>query len=108
MRNVDRKAIVFAVALCLAQLPIRASGQELSAEAKDKAAAEARAKRNAQVFENNASTIVFYDRSGKRTGTIGERALYNATVISPDGLRVAVVKGDLPNESADLFVLDAA
>jgi Tol biopolymer transport system component len=109
MKNVDRKAIVFAVvALCLAQLPIRASGQELSAEAKDKAAAEARAKRNAQVFENNASTIVFYDRSGKRTGTIGERALYNATVISPDGSRVAVVKGDLPNESADLFVLDVS
>ena len=107
MRNVDRKAIVFAVvALCLVQLPIRASGQELSAEAKDKAAAEARAKRDAQVFENNASTLVFYDRSGKRTGTIGERALYNQTVISPDGSRVAVVKGDLPNESSDLFVLD--
>jgi Tol biopolymer transport system component len=109
MRNVDRKAIVFAVvALCLVQLPIRASGQELSAEAKDKAAAEARAKRNALTFENNASTIVFYDRSGKRTGTIGERALYNATIISPDGSRVAVVKGDLPNESADLFVLDVS
>src|SRR5688572_11645944 len=109
MKYVDRKAIVIAVvALCLVQLPIRASGQELSAEAKDKAAAEARAKRNAQTFENNASTIVFYDRSGKRTGTIGERALYNATVISPDGSRVAVVKGDLPNESADLFVLDVS
>ena len=109
MRKVDRKAIVFAVvALCLVQLSIRASGQELSAEAKDKAAAEARAKRNAQAFENNASTIVFYDRSGKRTGTIGERALYNQTVISPDGSRVAVVKGDLTNESADLFVLDVS
>jgi Tol biopolymer transport system component len=109
MKNVDRKAIALAVvALCLAQLPIRASGQELSAEAKDKAAAEARAKRNAQNFENNASTLVFYDRSGKRTGTIGERALYNFTVISPDGSRVAVVKGDLPTESADLFVLDVS
>jgi Tol biopolymer transport system component len=108
MKYVDRKAIVFAVvALGLVQLPLRASGQELSAEAKDKAAAEARAKRNAQTFENNASTIVFYDRSGKRTGTIGERALYNATVISPNGAHVAVVKGDLENESADLFVLDA-
>jgi Tol biopolymer transport system component len=109
MRKIDRKAIVVAVvALCLAQLPIRALGQELSADAKDKAAAEARAKRNAQTFENNASTIVFYDRSGKRTGTIGERALYNAPVVSPDGSRVAVVKADLPNESADVFVLDAS
>lgn len=109
MGNVDRKAIVFAVvALCLA-LPIRAPGQELSAEAKDKAAAEARAKRNAQTFENNASNIVFYDRSGKRVGgTLGERALYNQTVISPDGSRVAVVKADLSNESNDVYVLDIA
>ena len=108
MSSLDRKAIVFAcVALCLS-LPIRSAGQELSTEAKDKAAAEARAKRNAQTFENNASTIVFYDRSGKRTGTIAERALYQQTVISPDGSRVAVVKSDLPNESFDVFVIDIA
>ena len=109
MANVDRKAIVFAlVALCLA-LPLGAAGQELSAEAKDKAAAEARAKRNAQTFELNASTIVFYDRTGKRIGgPLGERAMYQGAVISPDGSRVAVVKGDLPNESADLFVLDVS
>lgn len=109
MGNVDRKAIVFAVAaLCLA-LPIRAAGQELSAEAKDKAAAEARAKRDAQAFENNASTIVFYDRSGKRIGAaLGDRAIYNATVISPDASRVAVVKFDMSNESADVYVLDLA
>ena len=109
MRNFDRKAIAFAVvALCLA-LPIRASGQELSNEATDKAAAEARAKRNAQTFELNASTIIFYDRSGKRIGgPLGERAMYGGAVISPDGSRVAVVKADLPNESADVFVLDIA
>ena len=94
------------LALCL---PCRSgAGQELSKEAKDKAAAEARAKRNAQTFEINASTIVFYDRSGKRIGGLGERAMYNETVISPDGSRVAVVKADLPNESADVFVLDIA
>ena len=107
MKKIDRKAIVFAIAaLCLA-LPILASGQELSKEATDKAAAEARAKRNAQTFELNASTIVFYDRSGNRVGSpIGERAMYQGAVISPDGSRVAVVKADLPNESADVFVLD--
>jgi Tol biopolymer transport system component len=109
MGNVDRKAIVFAaVALCLA-LPFRAAGQELSAEAKDKAAAEAREKRNAQTFELNASTIVFYDRAGKRIGgPLGERAMYQGAVISPDGSRVAVVKADLPNESSDVYVLDIA
>src|SRR5689334_5343301 len=103
MRNIDRKAIVFAiVASCLA-LPISAAAQELSAEAKDKAAAEARAKRDAQTFELNASTIVFYDRAGKRVGApLGERAMYGGAVISPDGKRVAVVKADLPNESADV------
>ena len=109
MKQANRVALVCAAALlgvvCLAG---RADGQELSAEAKDKAAAEARAKRNALQFENSATTIVFYDRAGKRTGGITERALYNETVISPDGYRMAVVKNDLANESADLFIVDIA
>jgi TolB protein len=85
-----------------------AAGQELSAEAKSREASEARAKRNALTFENNATTMVFYDRTGKRTGTLGERALYQETALSPDGSRVAVIIQDLTNESADLFVLDVA
>ena len=109
MTKADRVALVCAAALlgvvCLAG---RATGQELSAEAKDKAAAEARAKRNALAFEDNATTIVFYDRAGKRTGGLGERALYGETVVSPDGSRVAVVKNDLPSETADLFIVDIA
>lgn len=109
MRTASRAAAVLAaVALGVVCLPARASGQELSAEAKDKAAADARAKRNALNFANNATTIVFYDRSGKRTGTLGERALYDETVISPDRSRVAIIKEDLANESADLYVLDIA
>ena len=109
MRTANRVAMVFAAAafgfVCL---PGPVAGQELSAEAKDKALAEARAKRNALQFENNATTIAFYDRSGKRTGSLGERALYGEIVMSPDRSRVAVVKNDLPNESADLFVFDIA
>jgi Tol biopolymer transport system component len=110
MKNTCRMAVVVAAAvLGVVCLPGRVAGQELSAEAKDKAAAEARAKRNALQFENNATTIVFYDRAGKRVGTpLGERALYGETVISPDRTRVAVVKNDLTNETADLFVLDIA
>ena len=110
MRTANRVAIVFAAAvLGFVCLPGRLAGQELSAEAKEKAAAEARAKRNALQFENNATTIVFYDRSGKRVGgSLGERALYGETVMSPDRSRVAVVKADLTNESADLFVIDIA
>ena len=108
MKNADRVAIVVVALLRFVCLPAPLAGQELSAEAKDKAAAEARAKRNALQFENNATTIVFYDRSGKQTGSLGERSLYGETVISPDRSRVAVVKNDLANESADLFVLDVA
>jgi len=109
MKKAERVALSCAAALlgvvCLAS---RATGQELSAEAKEKATAEARAKRNALAFENNATTIVFFDRAGKRTGGIAERAMYGETVVSPDGSRVAVVKNDLPSETADLFIVDIA
>ena len=108
MKNADRVAIVFAALLGLVCLPSWAAGQELSAEAKDKAATEARAKRNALQFENNATTIVFYDRSGKRTGSLGERALYGETVMSPDCSRVAVVKTISPTRALICYVLDVA
>src|SRR5262245_21497742 len=99
---------IAAISLVGAWAPARAAGQELSAEAKAKEAADARAKRNALQFENNATTIVFSDRTGKRTGSLGERALYGETVLSPDGSRVAVITRDLANETADLYVLDVA
>jgi len=109
MKNVVRTAIVSAaVLLCCVRFPVGAAAQELSAEAKDKEVAAARAKRNALQFENNARTIVFYDRAGNRTGALGERALYGETIMSPDRSRVAVVKNDLANESADIFILDIA
>jgi Tol biopolymer transport system component len=97
-----------AIALLRAPLLSSAAAQELSAEAKSKEAAEARAKRNALNFQNNATTIVFFDRGFKRTGGVGERAIYDEIVLSPDGSRVAVCTEDLANESADLFVLDVA
>jgi Tol biopolymer transport system component len=107
MKTAEHIAIAFA-AISLLRAPLPTAAQELSAEAKSKEAAEARVKRNALTFENNATTIVFYDRTGKRTGGPGERALYGETVLSPDGSRVAVIIQDLENESADLFVLDVA
>ena len=97
-----------AIALLRASLPSSAAAQELSAEAKSKEATEAREKRNALNFQNNATTIVFFDRSFKRTGGVGERAIYDEVVLSPDGSRVAVCMEDQANESADLFVLDVA
>src|SRR3954452_8308799 len=109
MKNSSRIAILFVTAsVCFAQPKSSVAGQELSAEANSKEQTEARAKRNAQTFENNATTLVYYDRYGKRTGQIGERALYGNVLLSPDGKLVAVVKRDLDNENTDLFVLDAA
>ena len=68
-----------------------------------------RARQNAQAFEVNASVFTFYDREGKQVGqNFGERALYGPAVLSPDRTRVATVRNDLDNESADLYVLDLA
>jgi Tol biopolymer transport system component len=108
MKTANRGVIVFASAALSVVCLVGVSGQELSAEAKEKAAAEAKAKRDALTFENNARTIVFYDRSGKRTGSLGERELYRKAVMSPDRSRVAIFKSDLANESGDVFVLDVA
>ena len=85
MKNCDRMAIVFAAAsLCFAQAPAPQAGQAPAAQApppvalkdpaadpKAKAVAEARAKRNAQDFENFATVITLYDRSGKSVGSVG-------------------------------------
>ena len=109
MKTADRFAVALAAVLLVrALVPAPAVAQELSADAKAKEAAEARAKRNALAFENQATTIVFYDRAGKRTASLGDRTLYSDTVLSPDRSRVAVIIRDLANESEDLFVMDAA
>ena len=109
MKNSVRFSISLAAAfLCLAAFPDQLVGQELNAEAKSKEAVEARAKRRAQFFQNNASILTFLDRYGKPTGKIGERALYENAALSPDGKRVATIKDDLDNESSDLWVFDVA
>src|SRR5215467_856731 len=107
MKNSSRVAVFLAaVSACFAQSPAPPAGQLGPADDKAKAVAEDKAKQNARVFENNATIITFFDRYGKQTGKVGERAMYEETVLSPDGKRIAVIKDDLPNESADLFILD--
>ena len=106
--TMGRFAIVAtAAALCTALLlvPGRGLGQS-SEDEKAKARAETKAKLNARNFENNASVITLYDRQGKKVGTVGDRALYEDFLLSPDRTRVAVIKDDQPSESADLFVLE--
>jgi Tol biopolymer transport system component len=109
MKNCARIAVILtAASFCFLLAASQGLGQELNAEAKSKEAVEARTKRNAQTFQNNASVLTFLDRYGKPTGQIGERAIYEAAVLSPDGKRIAAIKDDLDNESADLWVFDVA
>jgi Tol biopolymer transport system component len=98
---VSAAAALTAAVLLLAPVPMHGQLNE-----KDKAF---KAKQLAKAFENNATRMTFYDRTGKQVGeAFGERALYGAVVISPDLMRVALVKNDLDNESGDLYVLDIA
>ncbi|HEV3202672.1 MAG TPA: hypothetical protein VGZ73_32485 [Bryobacteraceae bacterium] len=107
MKNSGWVSILFASAfVCLAQGPAPAGSEVKPVDDKAKAVAEAKAKQNARRFENSATIITFVDRYGKQTGKVGEKALYDDTVLSPDGKRIAVIKEDPPNESADLFILD--
>jgi len=84
--------------------PTHGLGQE-NDQAKSKAA---KAKQNAKYFEDYATVITLYDREGKRVGTVGDRAIYGDTVLSPDRTRVAAVKFDQEAENADLWILDIA
>lgn len=94
-------AAAVATLLLLAPVPIHGQLNE-----KDKAF---KAKQQAKNFENNATVMTLYDRTGKQVGAaFGDRALYGETVLSPDRTHVAVVKNDQENESADLFVLEIA
>jgi Tol biopolymer transport system component len=104
--SVHIAVILTATCLSLAQNSGQVVGQGLSEEAKSKDVAEARAKRNAQQFQNKASVLTFLDRYGKPTGKVGQKAMYDSALLSPDGKHLAATKQDLDNESQDLFVLD--
>ena len=67
-----------------------------------------RAKVIAQILETNASQLTLFDREGKEVSRIGSRALYDRPVLSPDGKRVVVIKGDLDKETRDVWVIDVA
>jgi Tol biopolymer transport system component len=94
-------AAALATAFLFAPVPVRGQLNE-----KDKAF---KAKQIAKNFENNATVMTLRDRTGKQVGAaFGDRALYGETALSPDRTRVAAVKNDLENETADLHVLDIA
>jgi eukaryotic-like serine/threonine-protein kinase len=53
------------------------------------------------------SRLTWFDRSGRRTGTLGEPAPYNQVVLSPRGRRATVVRFDA-DDNADLWDVDLA
>jgi len=67
-----------------------------------------RAKIVAQIFEQNASQLTLFDREGKELTKIGARAMHDRPVLSPDGKRIVVIKGDIDKETRDVWVIDVA
>jgi Tol biopolymer transport system component len=67
-----------------------------------------RARRIAEIRQNAARQLTLFDRQGNTLAVIGSREMYNRPVLSLDGKRVAVIKGDLDKETNDLWVLDVA
>jgi len=59
-----------------------------------------------EILQTNARQLTLFDRSGKPVEQIGPRGMYNRPVLSPDGKRVAVIKGDLDKETQDLWILE--
>ena len=50
--------------------------------------------------------LVWIDRDGTETATVGDKALYFAPVISPDGKLAAVVIDDVGSAQADIWIID--
>ena len=49
----------------------------------------------------STSTLTWFDRDGRRTGTVGEPGPYQQVVLSPRGRHAIVVRGD--TETGDLW-----
>jgi eukaryotic-like serine/threonine-protein kinase len=55
-----------------------------------------------------ANDLTWYDRQGKRLGTVGEQATYTNPALSPDGKRLAVSRLDPATITRNIWVLDLA
>jgi len=55
-----------------------------------------------------ASRLVWLDRSGKETGSVGEAASFGSPRLSPDGRKVVADVYDAVHDTSDLWVYDAS
>jgi Tol biopolymer transport system component len=83
-------------------------GSVISNADKAKEIAAERVRNAARTLEQNSRTLTLFDRTGQVVSTLAERHIFNQPVLSPDRTRVAVIKPDLVNETADLWVYDLA
>jgi serine/threonine protein kinase len=60
--------------------------------------------RRAPPEQNN--DLTWYDRQGKRLGTVGEPAIYSNPALSPDGKRLAISRLDLASNTRNIWVMD--
>ncbi|HEU5256857.1 MAG TPA: protein kinase [Vicinamibacterales bacterium] len=54
------------------------------------------------------SRLLWFDRTGREAGSIGEPGLYRDPALSPDGKRIAVARRDPRLNTDDVWVFDAA
>jgi dipeptidyl aminopeptidase/acylaminoacyl peptidase len=52
------------------------------------------------------SQMVWFDRDGRRLGSVGEPAVYGEPRVSPDGQRIAVTVRDPDRRRADVWIFD--
>src|SRR5207344_877005 len=52
--------------------------------------------------------LMWFDRAGKKLGTVGSAAAYTNPALSPDGSRVAVCISDPGAQARDIWVFDLA
>jgi serine/threonine protein kinase len=55
-----------------------------------------------------STELTWYDRNGKKLGTVGEDAVYTSPALSPDGKRIAVARVDSSIGTRDIWVIDLA
>jgi hypothetical protein len=64
------------------------------------------------VYQTGAETansqLLWFDRTGKQTGALGDPAIYNAPELSSDGKRASVSIADDSGKGADVWVYDVA
>ena len=104
-RDIIALSTAAALATVLLFVPMLSHGQESDADKAKAAKAAAKAKNIARALEENSRQLTLFDRQGKVIKVVGERAIYNQPSISPDLTRIAVIRQDLENETADLWVI---